>query len=257
MGTEFSTALRHLLAKKGHGAQLALANQLRLTPQYISRLSRAERVGSEDIRRNIASVLGYSYEDFLELGRALLRGETPSEREAGFERVVDRLNVDVLLYGEWKEKPSVATEDYYAAPLIDGKIAAGFGREIGEGDFRSLVWIYAPALRDRRHHDLIAVEVDPINGDSMTPSIMPGDIVLIDRDDPKGDPMSFHSGRIYAVRMGGGEGCAVKRVFAGKRGFVIASDNQAKYPPEISWTDDLNDLVIGRVVWGWRNLLEA
>jgi transcriptional regulator with XRE-family HTH domain len=75
---EFSAALAHLVSKKGRGAQEALAKQVRITPQYISRLARGERSGAEDVRRKIASALGYSYDEFLALGRALLRGDHSS-----------------------------------------------------------------------------------------------------------------------------------------------------------------------------------
>ena len=67
--------------------------------------------------------------------------------------------------------------------------------------------------------------------------------------------MDFKNGRIYGVRTKDGE-CQVKRVYAKSPALIISSDNR-EVPPEPAWTDDLNRLIIGRVVWGWRNLQEA
>jgi phage repressor protein C with HTH and peptisase S24 domain len=88
----------------------------------------------------------------------------------------------------------------------------------------------------------------------MIPTLFPGDLVLIDRDDPQGQ-MDFKNGRIYGVRTKGGE-CQVKRVYVKSQKLIISSDNR-EVPPEPAWTDDLKRLLIGRVVWGWRNLQEA
>jgi phage repressor protein C with HTH and peptisase S24 domain len=67
--------------------------------------------------------------------------------------------------------------------------------------------------------------------------------------------MDFKSGRIYGVRTKSGE-CQVKRVYVKSQTLIIASDNR-EVPPENAWTDDLKRLIIGRVVWGWRNLQEV
>lgn len=145
--------------------------------------------------------------------------------------------------------------DYYAAPLVDGKIAAGSGL-IPSEEVRSLVWIYAPELRSRRTHELVAVQLAK-DAVSMRPTLEPGDIVLIDRQDPTA-ASEFKSGRIYAVRMGrNDDGCAIKRLHSGPGGLIVGSDNAKDYPPVQAWTADLQKLIVGRVVWGWRNLLEA
>jgi phage repressor protein C with HTH and peptisase S24 domain len=50
----------------------------------------------------------------------------------------------------------------------------------------------------------------------------------------------------------------VKRVYKSEQGFVLISDNYRNYPPIIvDWTNSIHELVIGRVVWGWRNLLNV
>jgi phage repressor protein C with HTH and peptisase S24 domain len=143
--------------------------------------------------------------------------------------------------------------DYFKAPLLAGKIAAGPGRVIPENEIKSHVWLYHPKLLGRNTHDLIAVEIGK-GEESMTPTLFPGDIVLIDRDDPRGKT-DFKNGKIYGIRTKGGE-CQVKRVYVKSSALIIISDNR-EVPPENAWTDDLKRLIIGRVVWGWRNLQEV
>ena len=168
-----------------------------------------------------------------------------------------RVSMEELLTGEPKAlgKTTFFDEEgeYFKAPLLAGKIAAGPGRVIPENDIQSYVWLYSPKLLGRNTHDLIAIEIGR-GEESMTPTLFPGDIVLIDRDDPRGK-MDFKNGRIYGVRTRLGE-CQVKRVYIKNRSLMIVSDNRS-VTPENAWTDDLKKLIIGRVVWGWRNLQEV
>jgi transcriptional regulator with XRE-family HTH domain len=167
------------------------------------------------------------------------------------------VTMEELLTGEPHPLPKTTVYDdegeYFKAPLLAGQIAAGPGRVIPENDVLSYVWLYSPKLLGRNTHDLIAVEIGR-GEESMVPTLFPGDIVLIDRDDPRGK-LDFKNGRIYAVRTKGGE-CQVKRVYVKSQALIIASDNR-EVPPENAWTDDLKRLIIGRVVWGWRNLQEV
>lgn len=143
---------------------------------------------------------------------------------------------------------------YYPAPLVSGRIAAGPGRIVDE-DVESWVWIYGPELKGRRKHELVAVRIGR-DERSMVPTLYPGDIVLIDRDDPR-TPSEFRPGRIYAVRTSAtAPECAIKRLYV-QGGIIILSSDNRKYPPEPAWTSDIRKLIIGRVVWGWRNLQEA
>jgi phage repressor protein C with HTH and peptisase S24 domain len=94
------------------------------------------------------------------------------------------------------------------------------------------------------------------DGESMMPVLFPGDIVLVDTDDPKGDEWKFKEGAVYAVRTRRQGDCSIKRVYKDQSTLILASDNRARRP-KMAWTNDLEKLIIGRVVWGWRNLLEA
>lgn len=251
----FHAALEYEIRKGGRGAQARLAKAIGKTPTYVNDLLKRKAYGSEATRREIAKVFGYDYEDFLDIGRQILkdRGEAIEPRPRIWKR--ESASASIVLLGELETKPGVALEDYYAAPLIDGAIAAGPGRVISETEVGSLVWIYAPELRHRQKHNLVALKIDGKNGDSMLPTLCPGDIVLVDRDDPGSDDSAFIDRKIYAVRDGQG-GAAVKRLYRSPKGIVVYSDNR-EVPPEIAWTGNIAELIIGRVVWGWRNLLDA
>lgn len=251
----FHAALEAELRRRGRGAQAWLAKQIQKSPQYIHQLLKREVYGAEVSRRDIAKVLGYEYEEFLELGRKIL--EERGEKFDALPRVWtrERAAANVILFGEFRERPEIKLEDYYAAPLVAGEIAAGQGRMISEEEILSLVWIYSPELRDRKNHNLVAVQIDKKNGDSMRPTLFPGDIVLIDRDDPGSDIDAFRNGKIYAVRDGNG-GASIKRLYRDDGNLIISSDNR-DVAPIMAWSVNIQELIIGRIVWGWRNLLEA
>lgn len=152
----------------------------------------------------------------------------------------------ITVVGQVPEVPSwVRVEDYLAVPLVEGRIAAGTGRIVGE-EISDLVWVYRPEIGQRRN--LVAVKLAP-DADSMEPTLHPGDIVIVDRDDKVITPRG-----IYAVRMEP-EGCAIKRVRISQGRIWLISDNNLNYPPEPADTDDLDALLIGRVIWSWTSWL--
>lgn len=171
------------------------------------------------------------------------------------------INPNILLVGDMKRAPtakSMAIEDFYAAPLVEGTIAAGAGRtipQITEDHVKSFVWLYAPKLAGRRRHNMFAVEL-AADAESMLPTLGPGDIVLIDRDDPTpGEQIVNH--KIYAIRTSDTlDDVAIKRLYNLDGHVVICSDNSAEYPPTLAWTREPAELVVGRVIWAWRNVEE-
>jgi SOS-response transcriptional repressor LexA len=136
-------------------------------------------------------------------------------------------------------------DNYFAVPMVEDRIAAGQGRIVSE-NVHDMVWVYRHELGQRQNHELIAVKLAN-DAKSMEPTLHPGDIIILDRDDkeiisPQG---------VYAVRTELG-GCAVKRIRLSKGKFLLVSDNP-DYPPEISEADNLDSLIIGRVVWSWTS----
>ena len=154
-------------------------------------------------------------------------------------------------------KPAAA-EDYLAVPLAAEPVAAGPGL-IPEDDIRGwvLVWRHHESVRFRS--DLVAVEVGK-NQLSMTPSLHPGDIVLVDRAEKSPDP----AGKIMLVcEPGEAGGCMVKRVSTrhvdGDMELVFYSDNSREFPPSVyrlnrDYGGELSRAIAGRVVWAWSDM---
>jgi len=90
----FATALKRVLAQKGK-TQTWLANLLGVTPQSISLYVASDREGDEATRRSIAQVLGYSYEEFLDIGRKI-DTQGPEAREPQTP-LVDQVTEKILL----------------------------------------------------------------------------------------------------------------------------------------------------------------
>lgn len=230
--------------------QAGLADKAGVQRVAISQIETGARPASKEAQWALAGAFNLSPEMVIAIGE---RG-TPLEPQPKDFRPI---SVDIKLFGNVDKNilsKDIPLTDYYAAPLVSGQIAAGSGA-IVEEEIKSLVWIYAPALRTRRRHNLVAVQLAK-DANSMKPTLFPGDIVLIDRDEPQ-SASEFKSGKIYAVRLKKGEDdCAIKRVHKENGNLIIFSDNR-KYPPQNAYTGDVKELIVGRVVWGWRNLLEV
>lgn len=150
-------------------------------------------------------------------------------------------------------------ENYIAVPLASMPVAAGQGI-IPEEKIKSwvLVWTGQEAVRHRSN--LVAVEVG-MGQRSMEPTLHPGDIVLVDRNDriPQG-----RQGNIYLVRAPSSDeaGLAIKRVALQKKNshdlVVFYSDNN-EFAPEVysldsDYNDDIRQAVLGRVIWSWSDM---
>jgi len=148
-------------------------------------------------------------------------------------------------------------ENYLAVPLASMPVAAGPGI-IPEESIKSwvLVWTGQEAIRHRSN--LAAIEIG--RGQlSMEPTLHPGDLVLIDRNDtlPQDPP-----GNIYLVQSPDDDGLAIKRVRLQRKNdqelVVFFSDNM-DYLPEIfdlnaDYEGDLRRAIKGRVVWSWSDM---
>jgi len=162
-----------------------------------------------------------------------------------------------IVPGDGHSQPP-ASETYIAAPLV-GEVGAGPGY-LPEDTVRSwfLVYKHHSAIRHRRN--LIAVEIAS-DSLSMAPTLNPGDIVLIDRDDKDVskpgrmmlvlDPVDG-SGRIKRV--------GVKHVMDDFQ-VTFYSDNATEYPPEVyslnhHFYGDWNRAIFGRAIWAWADIRE-
>lgn len=154
--------------------------------------------------------------------------------------------------------PDPQADDYLAVPLAASPIAAGPGL-IPEDKVEGwvLVWRHQESIRFRSN--LVAVEIGN-NELSMTPTLHPGDIVLVDRNDRDPSP----AGKIMLVCEPGEEGGAmVKRVNTKRLDddleLIFYSDNSREFPPttyrlERDYDGDISRAIGGNVVWAWSDM---
>ena len=231
----FISAVESVL-KTDHGAQKELAVKSGIDPSYLNRILNKKTPGSDNTRRKIATALGYPgprYEDFLNIGRAILAGKEPPEPEP---RYLDPHDI--------KERNLISV------PFTENmKLAAGTGGEIpyDMDEDSSPVVVHAAALGRRNNHLLQAFRV---GGNSMEPSIAEGGIVVVDKADSLFD--HIHEGKIYALCWDLFDGeCAIKRLYWADKGKRLALESENKdYPLKFMDVDDIQ--LIGRVIWSWR-----
>ena len=166
------------------------------------------------------------------------------------------VNAKVVPVGQHVTPP--VAEDYIAAPMV-GEVGAGPGY-LPEDEVKSWFLAYKnlPAIRHRRN--LIAVEIGPTST-SMQPTLNPGDIVLVDRDD-RDVTKPGHMMLVLDPDDGSG---MIKRVSVTERkdDFQVTyySDNGSKWPPMIyslkhDFCDDWDKAIVGRVIWAWADVRE-
>lgn len=135
----------------------------------------------------------------------------------------------------------------WAAPLVEGRIAAGHAGAIPGDYVTSMVWVYKPEIGRRQHHNLRAVKLAS-NATSMEPTIRRGSIVIIDPAE-----IAISKKGIYAVRLDQDEGaCAIKRVKESGDFWFFLSDNPEVEPIVMKKERDHNP-IIGRVIWSWTS----
>ncbi len=170
------------------------------------------------------------------------------------DRDVCFVNARIVPAGERVSPPQA--EDYIAAPLV-GEVGAGPGY-VPQNEVQSWFLAYKnhPAVRLRRN--LLAVEIGR-ESDSMQPTLNPGDIVLVDRDDRNVQ----HPGHMMLVRDPDGNGM-IKRVSVedqpgGDSRITFYSDNAARHAPLVfslreDFLGDWERAIVGRVIWAWSDV---
>jgi len=185
------------------------------------------------------------------LGISLRYPKAPEPREVCF--------VDAKIVQAGKGAPPPEAEDYLAVPLV-GEAGAGPGI-ISQEDIESWILVYRKHRSVQRRSNLLAVEIEKGQA-SMTPTLHPEDIVLVDRDDWGQQSGYTPPGNIYLVREPGQEdGGMVKRVALAGKGdmgtITFYSDNKEGGPDThlmSSYDHDLRQAIVGKVVWAWTDL---
>ena len=202
-----------------------------------------------------------------------MRGQQKSLNLATVSRILDHLGISIssvpatipakdVCFVDAKTVPAgrgiapPQAEDYLAAPLV-GEVGAGRGY-IAQEDVLNWFLVYRHALPAQHSDDLFAVQIGPTST-SMQPTLNPGDIVLVD----KGMSVQGFLGRMMLVRDPDGESGMIKRVeltpIEGDTVVTYYSDNAAHYRPMVyslrdDFGGDLNNAIVGRVVWAWSDV---
>lgn len=240
-----------------------------------------------DVLKKARELRGYSQAYVAEQIRAITResfsraalaqieaGSTKNPKPANMQAACDVLGIDFrsALKGEFRERTKSNEEPssgktpaqvitwetpddlpagvYAIVPRVRLFLSAGNGRYATEEELGAPLAFTAQWIHERGLHKKNLVCVNAI-GDSMEPRIHCGDTLLVNVGDK-----TVTDGNVYAIRYG--DDLRVKRLF--KRfdgGFIIRSDNSAKYPDEIAAPLDIEAghiSVIGRVVWVSGNI---
>ena len=218
-----------------------LARHLGEEPNLITRWLNGSRVPKADKMGEVLDALG---------ARLMFPGD-----DAPTGRGVQFVNAKVVNADEGA--PSIIPDDYLAVPLVS-EAGAGPGIvPVSEHESWFLVYRNEPSIRLRTN--LIAVRVAH-GSTSMEPTLHPGDIVLVDRN----DKAVTTPGNIWLVMEPDGAG-KVKRVKIDhvktlrQTRLTYYSDNVAENPPEVytletDFDGDINRAIVGRVVWAWSDL---
>ena len=230
-------------------SQAKFAKDLGVSQSTLNAIFEGRRGSTEKWRREVAGYIRVPYEEMV----GLQKGASPSIKPADHNLIVEVINGFEKLHLEDH------ADHYRGVPLYEsGKLAAfSGGYTFDENETpESTVVVYRPELHGRVNHDLRALR---IGGDSMEPIMPAGSIVVVDLDDRE-----CVDKKIYAVRDPrdpdpSSPVSMVKRVRKIEqekfRGFALVSENRDHLP--IITDTEWNDLVIGRVVWMWRDLEEA
>ena len=153
--------------------------------------------------------------------------------------------------GPHLSSPEMNTDSYAAIPLHEALLAAGSGSQAGEAivdqlafrrDWLKKISVSASAARLAR-----------VTGESMVPTLFPGDVVMIDTSTTippiiRRTAQDRRRSPIYA--LADGTGARIKRIERPAEDQLLLLSDNPDYAPELRTGSDLADLkIIGKVVW--------
>jgi phage repressor protein C with HTH and peptisase S24 domain len=232
-----------------------------------------ETVGSR-LKKAIKE-LGISMESFgapLEVSRSSISGWTADKTEipktsAIAIETVHGISSRWLLTGEspmWVEHIRPKAPNTVEIPIIEGMPSCGPGGEVQDPGSEAEHYPFRASfakevLRQCGAGTISNLFLAQVAGESMRPTILPGDLVLINNQlDLRTNPKQSS---LYLVRRSPNSGEArVKRVFftAGSSDLTLQSDNPAFRPISVPIEGmRLQDLILGKVCWYGRYLQEV
>lgn len=187
-------------------------------------------------------------------GQARIGNYEKDRREPGIgdlQKIAHALNVPLmhLVQDEYtlgESAPSPYINDYEVIPQLTAVGSAGNGHmndhvEVNGGLAFKRAWLQRQGLNPANLHVIYA------RGMSMEPTIVDGDVVLMDASQT--EP---HHGKIYVIRRPDGE-LLIKRLVHSITGrWIIRSDNDDKrqFPDEEIGAEDMAGVtILGRIIW--------
>ncbi|MDR2604947.1 MAG: helix-turn-helix domain-containing protein [Desulfovibrio sp.] len=202
-----SEALRYWLAKR-ELTQTALAEKAGLAQNYISQIRAGTRAGSLDALQKLATALDLSLPEFF-----ACRDET---------------RPDLVFVERLKARPRAGSGGLETDP-----------DPVGLYSFHS-------SFIARKHGDEESMKLFEVAGDSMVPTLMDGDLIMVNLREK-----NVRSGCIYLVRME--DELMVKRLENRPGGvLLIRSDNRAYEDIPVNRGSGADVEVLGRMVWSCR-----
>jgi len=216
-----------------HGDQIALANSAEVPATTLNDILKGRRGGSEDTRRALAAALRYpgrQYEDFLDIGRAILAG-----------RPILELTTDYV------SEADLAAAGYFQVSLDQAdRLGAGGGRGLVKLENTAPVVVHGPTLGCKNGRHLRAFVV---GGDSMEPLLAQGGIVVADLT--KNRTENLKEGAAYVIIYDEEGAGAVKYLRWVEKGKVLSIESENNfYKPVFRKTREV--VLIGQVIWSCR-----
>ncbi|MDR0827853.1 MAG: helix-turn-helix transcriptional regulator [Desulfovibrio sp.] len=201
-------ALRFWIKKKGL-TQAALAERAGLAQNYISQIHTGTRPGSVDVLQKIAVALDLSLPEFFACR--------------------DDAQPDIVFIERLKARPRAGNGGLETDPDTAG------------------YYSFHSSFIARKHGDETSMRLFEVAGDSMSPTLADGDMILVNLRDK-----DVRSGYIYLVRME--DELMVKRLENRPGGILlIRSDNPDYEDLSVRKNDEGADVeVLGRMVWSCR-----
>ncbi len=250
----FDTIFMRLLAATESKSESDFARSIGITPQSVNGARKRGKVPPDWVQ-SVAEKTGVS-SDWLFFGRGPMRWG--SEGEASPQLAMEPTRAGVLQAGDqigqvvaeddlqWMSPEAAPSMGYALVPKVMARLAAGTGSLETEG---KVIGYYAFKLdflkRKGRPKKMVLMDVA---GDSMEPTLLDGDTVLIDESQRE-----IIAGGMFAVGIE--QEVFVKYLLRVPGKLVLQSRNERYAPIEVDMNSDLAGTVriIGRVVWSCRD----
>lgn len=211
--------------------------------EFSERLKFAMSVASYDITK-LAAELQISYQAV----RKAVNGETKGFDAANNSKAAQLLGVspDWLATGKGAQHVAAQTPATYGAgervviPMLANQLGAG-QTDLMPFDEVDGGLVFKRSWLEKKSLSIPALRVLRVRGDSMSPYINDGDVVLVDTSDVR-----LSNGECFALRDD--EHAMVKRLFKQLDGKIRVESDNPKYPPDY-FTPDRPGVIMGRIVW--------